>query len=96
MKHFEFASEQELKEELSKGLVPENSTKQWALKNTKAWLNAKNGTCPENPVPEDFLNFSGPDVLSNYLSRFIVETRKSNGEHYPPSTLHQLLCGILR
>ena len=30
------------------------------------------------------------------LSKFIVETRKSNGEHYPPSSLHQLLCGILR
>ena len=25
-----------------------------------------------------------------------VETRKSNGLMYPPSTLHQLLCGILR
>ena len=25
-----------------------------------------------------------------------LETRKSNGELYPPATLHQLLCGIVR
>ena len=25
------------------------------------------------------------------LPRFIVETQKTNGEHYPPKTVHQLL-----
>lgn len=26
---------------------------------------------------------------------FVVEARKASGEYYPPSSLHQLLCGIL-
>ena len=42
---------------------------------------------PDNPVPEDLLMSSDVYVLNNYLSKYIVETRKSNGEHYPPSTL---------
>ena len=36
------------------------------------------------------------NILNTHLSRFVVETRKSNGEAYPPATLHQLLCGVLR
>ena len=26
----------------------------------------------------------------------MVEAKKATGEHYPPSSLHQLLCGLLR
>ena len=36
------------------------------------------------------------NVLNTHLSRFVTETRKSNGEPYPPATLHQLLYGVLR
>ena len=31
-----------------------------------------------------------------WLSVFIVETRKVSGEHYPPTTLHNILSSILR
>ncbi len=34
--------------------------------------------------------------INNQLSKFIVETRKTNGAQYLPATLHSLLCGILR
>ena len=27
---------------------------------------------------------------------FITEARKSDGEQYPPKTLYQILCGVLR
>ena len=37
-----------------------------------------------------------PELLNHHLSKFIVETRKANGEPYPPASLHQLLCGLLR
>ena len=49
-----------------------------------------------DPVPDDILQCTDPITLNNHLSRFVVEARKSTGEHYPPATLHQLLCGILR
>ena len=29
-------------------------------------------------------------MLSKYLSLFVVEARKKNGEKYPPATLHQI------
>ena len=94
---FKFSSEEQLSE-LAKGLIPENTkgSTNWALKNFNLWLKSRNDANPENPVPEDILTSSDPDLLNHHLSQFVVETRKANGEHYPPSTLHQLLCGLLR
>ena len=88
---FQFSSEEQLSE-LVKGLIPENTKGNWALKNFNLWNDAN----LENPVPEDILTSSDPDLLNHHLSQFVVETRKANGEHYPPSSLHQLLCGLLR
>lgn len=34
--------------------------------------------------------------LDYWLSKFVVEARRSNGEHYPPNTLHATCCGLLR
>ena len=95
--HFQFASEQKLTE-LAKGLVPENTSKstKWAVNNFEAWLTARNASHPEDLVPEDILMSTDANVLNTHLSRFVVETHKSNGEPYPPATLHQLLCGVLR
>ena len=59
-------------------------------------MKARNASCPDNRVPEDILVCSDPELLNQHLSRFVIETRKANGEVYPPSTLHKLLCGILR
>ena len=83
---------------LSKGVVPANTDKstKWALANFDAWRKARNEKYPANPVPEDLLTTNDPALLNTQLSRFVLETRKSNGEPYPPKTLHQLLCGLLR
>ena len=61
----------------------------WALKNFQDWMTNRNLQNPADPVPSDILECYDP-------VKFVVETRKSTGEHYPPATLHQLLCGILR
>lgn len=47
-------------------------------------------------VPEDFFECTNKIVLNRILSQFVLETKKTNGEPYPPSTLHQLMCGLLR
>ena len=96
-KRFKFAEEEELSQ-FAKGLVPDNTNKstKWALNNLEAWMKARNTSYPDDPVPEDILLSSDPELLNLHLSRFVIETRKANGEMYPPSTLHQLLCGILR
>ena len=93
----EFVSDDELAT-LSKGLIPANTSRntKWALKTFEEWRNARNLNFPQDPVPETLLTCTDPAVLSVNLSRFSVEARKSSGELYPPSSIHQLLCGVLR
>ena len=90
-KRFRLASAEELSQ-LSKGFTPENTDKstKWALTNFLDWAKEKNVN------PGDILLSSDPKILNEHLSRYIVETRKESGQSYPPSTLHQLLCGLLR
>ena len=94
---FKRVTDQELSK-LAEGLVPQNTAKMTsgALKNFQEWMSNSNVCNPSDPVPEDFLQCTDPVTLNKHLSKFIVETRKSSGELYPPVTLHQLLCGILR
>lgn len=51
---------------------------------------------PEEPVLEDLFTTNNPQLLCKHLSKFAIETRKTNGKLYPPSTIHSLLCGLLR
>ena len=93
----EFISDQELSE-LGRGLIPANTTKstKWALKTFELWKNSRNQSFPDDRVPQELFMSTDPSLLSTHLTRFAVEARKANGEHYPPSSIHQLLCGILR
>ena len=34
--------------------------------------------------------------IQHWMTRFILEVRKKNGDKYPPNTLHHLVCGIMR
>ena len=94
---FDFASDQQLSE-LSKGLIPANTSKSttWAIKTFELWSEERNKSRPQDPVPADMLTCNDPVLLSRHLSRFAVEVRKGNGDYYPPATIHQLLCGLLR
>ena len=95
--HLHFSSENS-QVQLAKGLIPENTSKstQWALATFEQWKEARNANCPEDPVPEDLLTCTDTTILNKNLSRFAVEAPKGNGREYPPSTIHQLLCGLLR
>jgi len=47
--------------------------------------------------PTDLLDKVHPcDVICNCLQRFVSEARKVDGKEYPPKTLYQLLCGLLK
>ena len=35
-------------------------------------------------------------AINHWLQRFVLETRKSNGEHYSPDSLHQICCVLQR
>ena len=42
------------------------------------------------------LGKANTDELNKWLSFFFLETRNQKGEKYPPKTLYQLMCGLLR
>ena len=96
-KHFsEFIGDKELIE-FNKGLIPANTSRctKWAVKTFESWRNARNQRFPDDTVPEDLFLSTNPSLLNAHLVHFAVEARKASGEYYPPSSLHQLLCGIL-
>ena len=94
---FDFASDQQLSE-LSKGLIPANTSKstKLAIKTFESWSEARSRSRPQDPIPVDLLACNDPARLCTHISRFAVETRNANGDPYPPATIHQLLCGLLR
>ena len=47
--------------------------------------------------PSDLFDKPYPiDVINSCLQRFISEARRVDGTPYPPKTLYQILCGLLR
>jgi len=48
------------------------------------------------PVPESLLEEADAEQLNKWLSYYVAEARNTKGECYPPATLYQLLCGLLR
>lgn len=96
-KRLQFTDEKEMGE-LAKGIIPITTSRatKWALKTFEQWSTARNSQQQLDRVPTDLLTSTDPEVLNIYLSLFAVEARKTNGANYPPATLHQLLCGILR
>ena len=94
---FAFVSKEELSV-LSKGVKIVNTTKatSWAVKNCNDRKRAANEQAKEVLVPDDFFLYSNKEIITSILSPFVVETRKTNGVAYPPKTLYQIMCGLLR
>ena len=68
----------------------------WAVRNFKEWQRDYNGRNPDSKIRDDVLENLDFQELDGVLATFIVETRKENGEKYPPKTLYQLLSGLHR
>ena len=94
---FDFTTEREI-DNLSVAKPPKTTaySTSWALRNYEAWQTTRNSAHPELPVPDNLLTSGSEEDLNHWLSFYIVETKKSNGESYPPKTLYQLLTGLLR
>ena len=77
---------------LKVGFKPANTEKctKWAINNFTSWKiaheRAGKATCPD-----DLLHSTDLYLLCDWLSRFVAETRTTQGKPYPPSTLYQLL-----
>ena len=81
-----------------KDSVPVNTKKStnWAVNVWRDWSEYRKQTCSApNEHPPHILTCQVSE-LNNWLCRFVLEVRRKDGKPYPPSTLHQLCCGILR
>ena len=56
----------------------------------------QNGLFREWKCPENLLELKNPMLLNKSLGAFVTETLKMNSDPYPPKTLHEILCGLLR
>ena len=85
---------------LSKPSAPKNTktATKWALDNFYSWMRHRNNTAKTDvdKCPETILEDMDPKMLNKWLSAYIAETRKVNGDPYPPATLQSLLSGLLR
>ena len=87
--------------EISKGkkCVDTERSTAWAIGVFNQWIDQRRQLSPEDACPEDFLesrHSEDVDALQKWLCRFVVEARKQDGEPYPPTSLQNLLSGILR
>ena len=93
---FQFLTEEEFSK-LQEGYKPANTAKctKWAVNNFEAWRKARVKAQKEK-CPDDILMSTDSALLCTWLSLYVAETRTTQGNLYPPSTLYQLLTGLLR
>ena len=85
---------------LSKTFVPKNTQRmtKWSVSNFLAWMTNCNKlvSVEREKCPESLLELKDPMLLNTWLGAFVAETSKVNGDPYPPKTLYEILCGLLR
>ena len=81
---------------LRKSAIPQNTQKStsFAVNVWKEWSAHRRMANPSD-WPAHLLIMNQWD-MNRWLSRFVVEIRRRDGKEYPPNTLHQICCGILR
>ena len=82
---------------LSENANPKNTDQntKWSLKNFNTWKDHHNSFSGEKCL-DDLLEEANPELLNKWLSTFIMETRREDGQPYPPKTLDNILSGLLR
>ena len=95
---FSFKMDRDL-EEAKKLAVPKNTNKstKWALEAWKEWSSQRQKAHQNqySQWPVHLLIAEG-SALNHWLSKFVLEARKADGEPYLPNTLFQICSGLLR
>uniref|UniRef100_A0A1X7U5K4 DUF3504 domain-containing protein n=1 Tax=Amphimedon queenslandica TaxID=400682 RepID=A0A1X7U5K4_AMPQE len=78
-----------------KSAIPETDKKStdWACRIWEQWsLSRKQSHC-SYPAPSH--PYSDKSTLDSWLSKFLLEICRKDGNEYPPNTLYFVACGIL-
>ena len=69
----------------------------WTVRVLTDWALTRNTKLlpEEKPFSSTFYELSVAE-MDFWLSRFVLEVRKANGDPYPPNSLYQLVCGLQR
>lgn len=78
--------------------IPENTKKStnWAVNVWKAWSAHRRSVNSTRCPSHLFIMAKNKWELNYWMTRFVMEVRRQDGKEYPPNTLHQICCGILR
>ena len=68
----------------------------WGLNVWKDWVEYRKQTCSAPDERPLVILTCEVSELNRWLCRFVLEVRGTDRKPYPPDTLHQLCCGILR
>ena len=79
--------------------IPQKTKMQtdWTVRVWEQWAKSRNSRLlpGEKPFSAEFGSLTRSE-MQFWLCRFVLETRKANGEPYNPNTLYQICCGLLR
>ena len=75
-------------------ITTKNSNK-WALSIWNEWSKNRIANYGEGPGVLPHL-LPNKEALDQWMSKFILEIRRLDGEEYPPNTIYQITCGIMR
>ena len=97
--HLRFAapkSDAEL-QEARDSAVPKNTAKNtsWARNVWREWTGHRRQCCQPMDCPPHILLCTSAQ-LDYWLSKFVLEVRRRDGQPYPPNSMYQLTCGLLR
>ena len=84
---------------ICEGYVPRNTGKatDWAVRVFQDWRTARNKSVgAAEQCPETLLEKPIAEPLNYWLSRFVVEVRREDGNPYPPSSISNNLAGLYR
>ena len=95
--HFKLAMLKDL-EKYSDKKQPKNTANStaWVFKNYADWVEQRNSRILADIVLEVLLTTGSAEQLDRWLPFYVLETRNSKGDSYPPKTINQLLSGLLR
>ena len=89
----EVTSDSELKE-ISKGFVLKRTEQNtiWCLCNFQSWCNWREEQ--DDPVPKDLHECNNEEILNQWLSLYVKESRRVYGKQFPSRTIDMLLSGL--
>ena len=87
-------------DKICKGFVPKNTEKatNWAVRVFEQWRVERNRATSDDSemCPSNLLQCPVQVSLNYWLSRFVVEAHREDGQPYPPTSISNLLAGLYR